>query len=40
VREVVQGFYWRTDFTLPWGRVIHDYLDHSPSATRDNERGD
>jgi acetoacetate decarboxylase len=26
VREVVQGFYWRTDFTLPWGRVIHDYL--------------
>ena len=26
VREVVQGFYWRTDFSLPWGRVIHDYL--------------
>ena len=29
VREVVQGFYWRTDFTLPWGRVIHNYLDPS-----------
>jgi acetoacetate decarboxylase len=26
VREVVQGFYWRTDFSLPWGRVIHNYL--------------
>ena len=29
VLEVVQGFYWRTDFSLPWGRVIHDYLDTS-----------
>ena len=26
VRDVVQGFYWRTDFSLPFGRVIHDYL--------------
>ena len=26
VREVVEGFYWRTDFILPFGRVIHDYL--------------
>jgi acetoacetate decarboxylase len=26
VREVVRGFYWRVDLTLPFGRVIHDYL--------------
>jgi acetoacetate decarboxylase len=26
VREVLQGFYWRTDFVLPFGRVIYDYL--------------
>jgi acetoacetate decarboxylase len=26
VRDVVQGFYWRADFVLPFGRVIHDYL--------------
>ena len=26
VREMMAGFYWRTDFTLPWGRVLHDYL--------------
>ncbi len=26
VEEVERGFHWRTDFTLPFGRVIHDYL--------------
>jgi acetoacetate decarboxylase len=26
VREMVEGFYWRTDFVLPFGQVIHDYL--------------
>ena len=26
VREVLAGFYWRTDFVLPWGTVLHDYL--------------
>lgn len=26
VREVVQGFYWRADFKLAFGEVIHDYL--------------
>ena len=26
VLEVLQGFYWRADFVLPFGRVIHDYL--------------
>ena len=26
VREMIAGFYWRTDFVLPWGRVLHDYL--------------
>jgi acetoacetate decarboxylase len=31
VLEVVQGFYWRTDFSLPWGRVIHDYLVLTPT---------
>ena len=25
-RETLAGFYWRTDFVLPWGKVIHDYL--------------
>ena len=28
VVEVLAGFYWRTDFVLPFGRVIHDYLCH------------
>lgn len=36
VREVVQGFYWRTDFTLPFGRVIHDYLAVSGKARPNN----
>lgn len=27
VREMVQGFYWRTDFKLVFGEVIHDYLN-------------
>lgn len=38
VRDVVQGFYWRTDFTLPFGRVIHDYLaiaDMQPQVSED-----
>jgi acetoacetate decarboxylase len=26
VREMLDGFYWRADFVLPFGRVIHDYL--------------
>jgi acetoacetate decarboxylase len=26
VLEVDRGYHWRTDFTLPFGRVIHDYL--------------
>jgi acetoacetate decarboxylase len=26
VREMIAGFYWRTDFVLPWGDVLHDYL--------------
>ncbi len=26
VREMIAGFYWRTDFVLPWGQVLHDYL--------------
>ena len=26
VREMIAGFYWRTDFVLPWGEVLHDYL--------------
>ncbi len=29
VREVIDGFYWRTDFILPFGRVIHDFLEKS-----------
>jgi acetoacetate decarboxylase len=26
VLEMLEGFYWRTDFTLAFGTVIHDYL--------------
>ena len=26
VRDMIAGFYWRTDFVLPWGEVLHDYL--------------
>ena len=26
VRDMVEGFYWRADFVLPFGQVIHDYL--------------
>ena len=26
VREVLEGFYWVVDFTLPVGAVLHDYL--------------
>ncbi|MBI5879917.1 MAG: acetoacetate decarboxylase family protein [Chloroflexi bacterium] len=26
VIEMLEGFYWRVDFVLPFGRVIHDYL--------------
>jgi len=25
-RETLAGFYWRADFVLPWGKVLHDYL--------------
>ena len=25
-REMIAGFYWRADFVLPWGEVLHDYL--------------
>lgn len=27
VREMLDGFYWRADFVLPFGRVIHNYLE-------------
>ena len=26
VRTMLDGFYWRSDFVLPFGQVIHDYL--------------
>ena len=29
VREMLQGFFWRADFTLVSGQVIYDYLDQS-----------
>lgn len=35
VVESGEGYHWRTDFTLPFGRVVHDYLASSPS--RDSE---
>jgi acetoacetate decarboxylase len=32
VREPLMGFYWRCDFTLDHGRVLHDYLADDRSA--------
>ena len=26
VREMLNGYYWRTDFVLPYGQVLHNYL--------------
>lgn len=26
VRAMLIGVHWRTDFVLPWGQVLHDYL--------------
>ncbi|MBX3062982.1 MAG: acetoacetate decarboxylase [Anaerolineae bacterium] len=33
VVEVIEGFYWRTDFVLPFGSVIHDYLAEKADKT-------
>lgn len=33
VRDMLSGFYWRADFTLVPGRVIHDYLEHHDKTT-------
>jgi acetoacetate decarboxylase len=30
VLEMLQGFYWRADFTLVPGEIIHDYLKVAP----------
>lgn len=30
VRTMGEGYHWRADFTLPFGRVVHDYL--APAA--------
>jgi len=30
VLEPLQGFFWRADFTLVPGEIIHDYLKVSP----------
>ena len=26
VHDMIEGFYWRADFVLPFGQIIHDYL--------------
>lgn len=31
VREMLEGFWWRADFTLVAGHVLHDYLVSPPS---------
>ena len=31
-REMLAGFYWRADFVLPWGKVVHDYLSTGTSG--------
>lgn len=28
VIDVIQGFYWKADLTLPYGEIIYDYLAH------------
>src|SRR5690348_7968729 len=30
VRTFLEGFYWRCDFTLVGGTILHDYLDGQP----------
>lgn len=32
VVEFVEGFYWRVDLTLPFGKVIYDYLQEEGAA--------
>lgn len=32
VRAMGEGYHWRADFTLPFGTVVHDYLDPSTHA--------
>lgn len=34
VRNVLGGLHFIADLTLPYGRVLHDYLANSPSGTR------
>lgn len=34
VRDVLEGFYWRTSFVLPFGEVVHDYLNASSKGAR------
>jgi len=34
VRETLAGFYWRADFRLVAGRVLHDYLDRSATGAK------
>lgn len=31
VRDMIEGFYWRADFVLPFGQIIHDYLEKDGS---------
>jgi acetoacetate decarboxylase len=35
VRELGEGYHWRADFTLPYGRVVHDYLATEGAARRE-----
>jgi acetoacetate decarboxylase len=34
VREPLDGFYWRTEFSLVGGRVLHDYLAETSEEAR------
>ncbi|MDD9855106.1 MAG: acetoacetate decarboxylase [Gammaproteobacteria bacterium] len=34
VAEALEGFYWRADFTLVAGEIVHDYLARKPQSKR------
>lgn len=38
VAEALEGFYWRADFTLVAGDIVHDYLAAAPPSTQRRAR--
>ena len=38
VAEALEGFYWRADFTLVSGEIVHDYLAGAPQDSNQNSK--